>query len=231
MPRLLRHQKKALTRNGLLETARRVFIEQGYHNTTLDQVAEAAGFSKGAVYSNFGSKDDLFLALLDELMEERVRELAAQLERAAGAPNFLKELARQATRHRMRLAPEWTLLLMEFWTHAARDPELRRQFAAQHARLMEKVARQVAQVAAQRGILPRRPPLDVVRALSAIGHGMAMEELIEPGSVKEEFLAELFVLIYRDSTTARKPDRRRSGKLQSITDLRESQPARLEGEP
>ncbi len=230
MPRLLRHEKKAQTRNGLLETARRVFIEQGYHNTTLDQVAEAAGFSKGAVYSNFKSKGDLFLALLDELMEERLRELSVQLEAAQRAPDFLGELARQAVGRRMKQAPQWTLLLMEFWTHAAREQQVRRQFAARHRQFMQKVARQVDQVAAQRGISPRRRPIDVMRAISAIGHGMAMEELIEPGSVKKEFLAELFVLIYRDSAVMGKLTRRRAGKVQSTTDLREAQPAHMEGE-
>ncbi|MCI0620150.1 MAG: TetR/AcrR family transcriptional regulator [Acidobacteria bacterium] len=235
MPRLLRQQKKALTRNGLLETARKVFTEQGYHKTTLDQVADAAGFSKGAVYSNFKSKDDLFLALLDELMEERLHELAADLAVAQRGSDFIGDLARRASRHRMKLAPKWTLLLMEFWTHAAREPEIRREFATRHTRLMENVAQRVTDAAAQRGIALRRPMIDVIRALSAIGHGMALEQLIDPGSVEEEFLAELLALIYRDSAIALKPNPRPSGSHgheQSIADLQETQQsAHVEGEP
>ncbi len=113
--RLTREEKKALTRSRLLEAAEEVFLRRGFHRAGLEEVTEEAGFSTGAVYSNFESKDDLFLALLDERMERRVREF----HEAAAKRETLEDLARgDARRYAATMArkPEWTLLLMEFWT-------------------------------------------------------------------------------------------------------------------
>src|SRR5436190_9360405 len=76
MPRMSRAEKKELTTGQLLETARKVFLERGYHRSTLDDIADAAGFTKGAVYSRFKSKDELFFALYDEWVDQRIAELA-----------------------------------------------------------------------------------------------------------------------------------------------------------
>ena len=69
-------------RASVLAAARRVFLAKGYAGATLEAIAEEAGFSKGVVYSQFGGKADLFLALLDARIDER----AAQNERVAAAP-------------------------------------------------------------------------------------------------------------------------------------------------
>src|SRR6185503_8496613 len=76
MPRLTQAQRKQRTRADLVATARTVFIERGFHGASLDEIAERAGYSKGAVYSNFTGKDDLFLAMLDAQFEQRARVLA-----------------------------------------------------------------------------------------------------------------------------------------------------------
>src|SRR5476649_1930069 len=70
-------RRRAMTRRHLLEAAAIVFARDGFHGATLDDVAATAGFTKGAVYSNFKSKDDLFLALLDDRIE---RQFAIALE-------------------------------------------------------------------------------------------------------------------------------------------------------
>ena len=64
--RLARPERKAKTREDILAAARRVFFGSGFHGTTLDEIAEEAGYTKGAVYSNFASKDDLFLAVFED---------------------------------------------------------------------------------------------------------------------------------------------------------------------
>ncbi len=197
--RLPRHEKKTLTRNGLLDTARRVFLQRGYHRTTLDTVAEAAGYSKGAVYSNFNSKDDLFLALLDQLSEVRLREFDEDWAASQDAPNRQEDMARRWARRRMHQGHEWSLLLMEFWTHAARDLQTRKAFALRHARLVESVAQRLSEMAAELGLRFRRSPADVARAASVIGHGMALEQLLDPTSVDEELVADMFLSIVRDS--------------------------------
>src|SRR5215204_5628880 len=122
--RLTREQKKALTRSRLLEAAQKVFLLRGFHRAGLEEVAEEAGFTRGAVYSNFPSKDHLFLALLDARIEQRVRELHEAAAKRGTLEDRMRGDARQWTAT-MERRPEWTLLLVEFWTHAARDPRLR----------------------------------------------------------------------------------------------------------
>jgi AcrR family transcriptional regulator len=158
-------------------------------------VAETAGYSKGAVYSNFKSKDDLFLAILDQLSAERLREFDEDRAASKGAPNRLEEIARRWAHRRMRQGHDWSLLLMEFWTHAARDPQARKAFATRHARLVESIAQRLSQIAAEEGLRFRRPPADLARASSVIGHGMALERLLDPASVGEELVVDMFMPI------------------------------------
>src|SRR3954452_24654908 len=72
-----RAEKQARTRADLLAAATVVFARRGYHGASVEEIAEEAGYSHGAVYSNFDGKADLFLAVFEDYMAERARELAA----------------------------------------------------------------------------------------------------------------------------------------------------------
>src|ERR1700758_5239590 len=141
-PRLPGAKQNDRTRALLLAAARRVFLERGYFAATLDQIADEAGFSKGAVYSRFASKADMFLALLEDRISERAGQNAQLAEDLAGTGNFAAviDLAERAERG----SPGWRLLVTEFRIHAARDPELNRRYAAVHARTVEGIARMLA---------------------------------------------------------------------------------------
>jgi AcrR family transcriptional regulator len=80
MKRLTRAEQAARNRALVLDAARRVFLARGYHGATLEQIADEAGFSKGVVYSQFESKADLFLALLEARISERAAESARMAE-------------------------------------------------------------------------------------------------------------------------------------------------------
>src|SRR4029077_17666951 len=99
-PRLSRAEQNDRNRALLLAAARRVFLERGYYAATLDQIADEAGFSKGAVYSRFASKADMFLALLEERIAERAAQNARLAGEVAGTGNFaaLLDLARRGAR-------------------------------------------------------------------------------------------------------------------------------------
>src|SRR4029453_6308711 len=75
--RLTRAQRRQQTRARLLEAAGQVFARRGFHAATLDEVAEAAGYTKGAVYANFANKDGLFLALLDQRVAAQLQQVEA----------------------------------------------------------------------------------------------------------------------------------------------------------
>src|SRR5215471_359751 len=101
MKRLSRAEQAARNRARVLAAARRVFLARGYHGASLEQIADEAGFSKGVVYSQFDSKADLFLALLEARIEDRAAENARLAESlgAGGLPKLVEHLARgdQAT--------------------------------------------------------------------------------------------------------------------------------------
>jgi AcrR family transcriptional regulator len=175
--RLSRTESKDLTRRRLLDAARAVFLRHGFHATTVDMVAEEAGFTKGAVYSAFASKADLFLALYEERTERRAAQ-AASIATVAGAR--VEEATSDAWAEVLRRERPWLLVLLEFWIFAARDDALRARFASIHARYRAHVARAIAADAAASGrTLPLAPEL-LALCHMALGNGFALETFRDP---------------------------------------------------
>jgi AcrR family transcriptional regulator len=180
-PRLSRAEQNDRNRALLLAAARRVFLERGYYAATLDQIADEAGFSKGAVYSRFASKADMFLALLEDRIAERAAQNAELAGELAGTGNFaaLLDLAEQAERG----APGWRLLVTEFRVHAARDPELNRRYAALHARTIDGVAQVFAEVSKEGARGLPIPPRQLAELWLAIETGRALERIADPDAL------------------------------------------------
>jgi AcrR family transcriptional regulator len=137
--RMTQAERREETREQLFAAAARVFAQRGFHGTSLDAIAEEAGFSRGAVYYNFADKEELFLELLDRRCAERAQDLR---EVFAGTPSDDVE----ATSRRAQLAadhaldamtgdPEWRALYLEFLAHAARDAAFRRRFSKRSAEM------------------------------------------------------------------------------------------------
>ena len=179
-PRLSRAAQNDRNRALLLAAALRVFLDRGYHAATLDQIADEAGFSKGAVYSRFDSKADMFLALLTARIAERAAQNAAAAMKLAGAglPD-MHELARRAE----AASAGWRLLVTEFRVHAARDPELSRRYAAAHARTVDGIAGVLASIAGRTGRALAVPARQLAELVLAIETGLALEQLADPGAV------------------------------------------------
>ena len=180
-PRLSRAEQNDRNRALLLAAARRVFLERGYYAATLDQIADEAGFSKGAVYSRFASKADMFLGLLEDRIAERAAQNAQLAEDLAGTGNFAAviDLAERAERG----APGWRLLVTEFRVHAARDPELNRRYAALHARTVDGVAQVLAAVSKEGAEGLPFPPRQLAELLLATEAGAALEQLANPDAL------------------------------------------------
>jgi AcrR family transcriptional regulator len=179
-PRLSRAEQNDRNRALLLAAARQVFLERGYYAATLDQIADEAGFSKGAVYSRFASKADMFLALLEDRIAERAARNAQLAGELAGTGNFsaLLELAEQAERG----SPGWRLLVTEFRVHAARDPGLNRRYASLHARAVEG-ARDFPV-----------PPRQLAELWLTIETGRALEQIANPDAFGGPSLPVLYRL-------------------------------------
>jgi AcrR family transcriptional regulator len=183
--RLTRAESKARTRAELVGAARRVFLERGYHGASLEAVAEAAGFSTGAVYSTFTGKADLFLAVLDAHIAERIREMERTGASASSVVDHAERLARQfaaVTRHERA----WSLLVIEFWAYAARDPELRHQFALRHDQLKAAIERVINETLDRTGERLAFGSAEVAMTAIALGNGLTLERLAHPDRMHDE---------------------------------------------
>ena len=194
--RLTRAEQNERNRALVLEAARRVFLARGYHAATVEDIADEAGFSRGVVYSRFGTKADMFLALLTDRIAERAAQNAAAAGNLAGAGfSAMHELARQAE----AAGAGWRLLVTEFRVHAARDPELSRRYAAVHAATVDGLASAVASAAERDGRVLAVPPRRLAELLLAVETGVALEQLADPGAVSlgqlPPVLAELAALL------------------------------------
>jgi AcrR family transcriptional regulator len=170
-PRLARAAQTADTRRRLLDAARRVFVQRGYHAASLDHVVAEAGFTKGVVYSRFRSKAELFLALLAERIDGRIAEMRAAV---VGATDPAQTLSRQWD-EKLRRDEQWSLLLIEFRLHAARVPALNRRYAALHARLRAAMATLIEADTRASGETLTVSAEDLARASLCLGTGAVLE--------------------------------------------------------
>ncbi len=181
MERLSRARQNDRNRALLLSAGLRVFLTRGYHAATLEQIADEAGFSKGAVYSRFGSKADMFLALLTDRIAVRAAQNASAVAELAssGTVAGLIELARQAE----RATPGWRLLVTEFRVLAARDPALNHRYAKAHAATVDGIASVLSAMAERDGISLAVPARRLAELLLAIETGIALEQLASPDAL------------------------------------------------
>jgi AcrR family transcriptional regulator len=186
--RLRRDAQVERNRGLLLAAARRVFLARGFHGATLDAIAEEAGFSKGVVYSQFESKADLFLALLEERIAERAEQNERIVREAASGAAGLSAIV--ALGERLGAAePEWSLLVLEFRAHAARDPALNVRYAAAHARTAERLAAVLSKLLP--GAEAAWPPERVATLLLALSSGVSLENLATPGALPPGAVGDL----------------------------------------
>lgn len=176
MARLTRAQSQARTRELLVATARRMFLTDGYHATSLDRVADTAGFSKGAVYSNFRNKDELCLAVLDDIHAGHIDEIAALV---VGRTREEAIAAFAGWAARMIGDEGWTVLEVEFAVQARRDPALRAELAARD-RSVHGVIEALATAWADRDGPAALPPADLATALLSLGIGLGIQRVIDP---------------------------------------------------
>lgn len=187
-----RTERRARTRAQLLEAAARVYARRGFEAATLDEVAEEAGFTKGAVYDHFGSKEKLLLALLDEHLSAQIAEQidlfdtsTATTERPrAGADLWMNELVEDPVPFR---------LLVETWVRAQRDQELAPRVVAGMDAWRATLRSFGAQGASEQ---PDEVLLEQVATLMlALGLGLGLIKLIDPDSVPERLLGAANVLL------------------------------------
>jgi AcrR family transcriptional regulator len=184
--RLTRAEARTQTRERLLGAAAEVFKRLGYHGASLEAVAEAAGYTKGAVYSNFATKADLFMALLDRYVEAEVSGQEAQfagqtLEEAIDSLESIFD-------RQIMSDPLWTVLRMEFWLVASRDPDVRRRLVADAEPYRQRAGGLIDAMLAKAGRTAPFTGRELGILLNALASGLALQIQHEPDAVDPKLL-------------------------------------------
>jgi AcrR family transcriptional regulator len=190
-----RSERRARTRGQLLDAAARVYADKGIDGATLDDVAEQAGFTKGAVYDHFGSKDNLLMALLDEHLAAEIAEQVALFEATRetlerpriGADRWLASLEED---------PDAFRLFVDAWVKGQRDETMARRITAGMDAWLEMFRSFGAKRAVELGNEDEGPMLDnVALVMLALGLGFAMIKLADPERVPPRLLGAAYVVL------------------------------------
>lgn len=195
-------ERRTETRGLLLDAASDLFAHKGFHNTTAEAVAAAAGRTTGALYDHFGGKEGLLVALLERWVERRVVDLTEQIE---GAPDLDHRLGAMwqgvvdeadsdgATRKQASLdgdKKEWLLLELELWLHAARDPQLGVVGAERFEVMRAGLAQGLTEWAHEYELHLPSPAPEVAVQVIALLIGAAIQHRLDPASVPRHVVVD-----------------------------------------
>ena len=192
-----RSARKARTRARLLEAAASVYARRGFGGATLDEVAAEAGFTKGAVYSHFGSKENLLLALMEEHLASQIAEQIGLFDRdrstwerpLAGSTRWMERLEEDPSRFQ---------LFVELWVYAQRDERLRERLGSGLQALRGMFERFAEASAADAGVERPEDTVDeFATVVLAMSIGMPMLKLIDPDAVPAELLGAVISVLVR----------------------------------
>jgi AcrR family transcriptional regulator len=196
--RLSRAEAKAVTRQRVLDAAESAFASEGFGGASLDRIAEGAGLTRGAIYSSFRDKADLFGAVLDRRLERRTTEIAELIEGAGDAAGFvsvLRSAQRAGARHDEAI--RWAMLYDEYRLFALRHPKARRRLA-EHERLeRDRYVDAIRHFNAQLDSAPLVDERLVAAMLLALDQGLHRQHRIAPDDVPGHAFADAVELLFR----------------------------------
>lgn len=178
-----------------MEAAARVFAERGYDRASLDDVATAAGFSKGAVYSNFADKQELLFSLMRDRVERRV-DAVREMTEGRGTASQLSTRAGAELGSLFEAERGWHVLFIEFWIHAVRDPALRVELAERREPMRALIARFIDEQADRFDAQLPMPSTDLASIVLALSNGLAIEHLIDPEAVDPSLFGLALELVF-----------------------------------
>lgn len=199
--RLTRAEAKARTRALVLDAAARTFARKGFAGASVEEIAEAAGYSIGAVYSNFGSKEQLFVELLSGRASGRVAEAARILaDGVATGQGPLRGLGLMMTAVADK-DTDFAPLQAEFWLYAIRNPAVMETLAARMREPREALAEAVSGELERRGAAPDASAEVVATIVSALFEGLVQQRRIDPDSVPDELFGQALKWLFRGILT------------------------------
>ena len=168
--KLTPERRRQLTRDALVDAAADVFVRRGFSGASLDEIAETAGFTRGAIYKHFEGKDDLFLAVFDRVNERTLASFADVLEDhdAIFDAKFLASLWANLVG-----SPDLMMLEQEFSLYVKRNPAARERSIEQRKKNLELVSAFIEDSAAAAGMRLKLPAKTLAGIYLATSLGFA----------------------------------------------------------
>jgi AcrR family transcriptional regulator len=189
-----RKERQAETRTSLLRSAARLFSTRGMEGTSVEEISSDAGYTKGAFYANFKSKEELFLTMLDEHFAAEIDRMDRALSGSGDPGEEARHAAADFTDY-VFADSEWPILYFQFAAHAARDEEFRAELATRTRAMREKMAEILRRWSAD---FPTEPPLpveDLSAMVDFMGTGFVIERTVDP-DIPEELFATMMGIFF-----------------------------------
>jgi AcrR family transcriptional regulator len=193
--RLTREERKAQTRERLIARAQLVFLRRGFHAATLEEIAGEAGVTKGAVYSNFENKADLFMAVLDARKQSRLENF----ERVRPGAASMEDLARAHVRVVLEDDPEgrWASALVEAWAASEGDEVFRARLASAGEDINRMVGEMIKEFAGREDLETPYSTVRLAQIGAAVARGLLLQRLHNPRPLSNGEIEEAFVAFAR----------------------------------
>lgn len=174
-----RKDRQAATRDRLIEVATDIVLQSGYHATSLDRIAEEAGFSKGAVYSNFRGKEELVLEVLDLRFENRLVALADAL---TAAPETAEERFEAFIDWWAELLVDegWGVVIFEFIGSTRDNPVMRDEVMRRQVMVIDYCAQLLEAEIERFGLTPTMPARDLAAMMVSLAQGLSLTRSLDP---------------------------------------------------
>jgi AcrR family transcriptional regulator len=190
------------TRRKLLRAAERIFARDGFEAARLEDIAAAAGYTRGAFYANFDSKEELFMALLEDVVQRRIADIRALMARAESAEKQAAALRNYYTR--VATQRRWALIFLEYKLFAIRHPEVRSRLQSRVRRLRSPGIEILRNLSSALG---RRTPVTSTAAAVAMGalsNALLLDQLVDAEALPPEDVQTLLGLFFDLLTGKRK---------------------------
>jgi AcrR family transcriptional regulator len=191
---MTREESRQQTRRHLLDAAARVFAKRGYRGASVEEISSEAGYTIGALYSNFAGKEEVLLALL----EQRVAQIGERIVMAARQGDTPTDKLRAGAREWMEFLddePELYALMVEFWTIWVRDEEQRPHHGRRFAAVREYIGGLIQEKADEMGVTMRLPPDQIGAVVLALADGLALQYLANPDAVPKELYPSVLPIL------------------------------------
>ncbi|MEU0202343.1 MULTISPECIES: TetR/AcrR family transcriptional regulator [unclassified Streptomyces] len=199
MGRLTRAEQQQVTHERLLEAGRSVLRRRGFLAATVDEIAEEAGYTRGAVYKHFGGKEGLWQAVVDAHTEAYLELLGETLDRVANREELIAALLPSAFTDDQDAA-RWSTAAMEFMAAVTHHPEAAAVSVAAQRRHEEQIVALLESACRRLDVQPAMPLEHVVVVLGTLGGSLALRAAVDPATDVAALAAGVMTVMFPEPT-------------------------------